>query len=436
MTLLKGPSPIARPASVVASLGGRVQPKAPTPKAPAKKSSSAGSGLPTMPSVQSIRAQANQQAWKSIQAQIDALPDTRALDLRYQGMRNAITPLVDAHKDWLLKAGEYSVGVSNQLAQIAAQEAGAADTVASGAAAAAGAPVGSTPPTNVTPGGVSTPVAAYGGSFANYLRSLLPYATAQGIGNIQRLNDAQQQDLDSINQSRDKILATLPDTQASYFKDAYNTAFNDYKSELSALAAGDKTSLDASKFQETIRHNKANEDIAQQRATAALQGAMSKATSSGKSTASEANQLKSSLAQAYKIYQQKGGRKVPAEWGVTLVKKASKNLAGQATGPDDQVSFRGSTPQEVQDRVKRFLARPGNQPVADGPHKGEKWVQQGVIAAVKNSPDVVVGQKGEANRRAAAWAYLKAQNSASLHPLTTENLKALFRNTINYHPAS
>ena len=53
-------------------------------------------GEPKMPSAASIRAKANADAWKTIQAQQDALPDETKLSAQYGGQRQDIANLVTA----------------------------------------------------------------------------------------------------------------------------------------------------------------------------------------------------------------------------------------------------------------------------------------------------------------------------------------------------
>lgn len=402
---------------------------APTKPKPKTKTDPA-TGMPTMMTPQEIRAEANAQTWKSIQAMQSALPSQAGIAAQYGAQRSAITPLIDAHRDWLLKAGEYQVNQTNALSQMVQGVTGSADAAQVGAAGLAGAPLGAgAPTTNVSPTQAAMPVAAYGTSFANYLHSLAPYADSLGGMALGRVNEAERQDMTSLRDARSKVALQQPDIYSKNYATLSNTALNTYKGELAAIAAGDKNTLAGAKLGETNRHNTTLESLASdrnaissRRADAAIALANSKIAGSGGKTPAEVKSLKSSLAKAYDIYGKVGGTKTPTRFAVRLTYNPPKLPSGQPGAPKDTKVFAGGTVEEVRGLMRAFL-KSHNTTSKNSAIPNGRWSQDGAIAAPPNTPKVVTGKTGEANRRLKAWRYLVQQNP----DMDREALKRLFR---------
>lgn len=385
-------------------------------------------GEPKMPSSQEIRAKANAEAWKSIQKMQSALPSEQQLSAQYGGQRQDIANLVDAHRAWLEKAGEYQVSMSNGLAQMAQVAAGAGDQGVQGSAALAGAAPGSLPTTNVAPTAVGMPVSALGTSAANYLHSLVPYATAQGSEAMTRVNNAQNTALDDLRTARQKISAGLPELQLADFKDRYGLAVEQYKSELAALVQGQKGGVDAAKFAETQRHNRANEltaarnsDISEEKAQNVMKANSEKLKGM---TAGERTSLQSFFKAAADIYKDKGGSKAPGLFSQTIYMKHPTG-PGLPKLPTDSHVFTGDSIASIQrQRAAYIKANPGK---SLGPIPAATWTWDKAPERGK-SDGTLTGKYGEATRRLKAWRYLVAQNeNLGAHKLSESDLRARFR---------
>jgi len=395
-------------------------------------------GEPKMPSSQEIRAKANAEAWKSIQKMQGALPSEQQLSTQYGGQRQDIANLVDAHRAWLEKAGEYQVSMSNGLAQMAQTAGAAGDAGVTGSAALAGAAPGSLPGTNVAPTAVGMPVSAYGTSAANFLHSLVPYATAQGSEAMTRVNNAQNTALDDLRTAKQKINAGLPELQASTFKDRYELAVEQYKSELAALVQGHKGGVDAAKFAETQRHNRANEaaaarnsDISEEKAAATIK--LNEQKLKAKSPASRAA-LQKFFKDAADLYKDKGGTKGSGLWTVTIHMK-HPTLPGAPKIPTDDKVFTAPTLQEVRRQRDAYIAAHPGTPL--GPIPAGTWSQDKSAQPVPNTTGQVTGKYGESTRRLKAWRYLMAQNETlGADKVSTPELKRMFRQMFGAPPGS
>jgi hypothetical protein len=416
--------------------GGRGLPKGNAPPKPHPAKTHPVDGMPVMASAAELRAQANSQAWKSIAAQQAALPSDESIARQYGAQRSAIQPLIDAHRSWLENAGQYMVGSSNALSTLVTQKAAEADQAQQGIAGLAGAP-GSAPGTNVSPTSAAMPVAAYGTSFANYLRSLVPYADAVGGNALGRTFQNENQDMTSLRDARTKIAGGLPDLQASNYATLSTNALNEYKGELAALVAGQKGGVAAAGVAEKTRHDQTLEQLARdrnatasRRADASIALDQSKIKAGGKVNNSEVSSLKKDLTDAFKIYEDKGGTKTPTRFGVTLTLN-QPTLPGRPKAPKQTKAFAGATIEEVRALVKAFLAKQpkqGASPIPVG-----KWSQDDIIKAAPNST-TTTGKLGESTRRLKAWRYLVQHNAASLHPLDESALRELFRKGVGAPP--
>lgn len=422
----------------VVSLGGRQQPKA-TTKPAGQGKVDPSTGLPKMPSEHEMRAEANANAWKSILQMQQALPSQGDLLLRYGQQRAAVAPLIDAHRDWLEKAGEYQVGMTNAISGMVKGTAAAGDTSAAATSAAAGAPLGARSGSEtVSPAGAAMPVAAYGTSFANYLHSLVPYASAIGGQALGQINTNENTDMQSLNASRKEIALKLPELQQANYTDINNAALNNYKSELAALVAGHKSDLDAAKFTHTVAKDTAtagtaarNATTAEGRLTLAIKAQKDKAkkdAAGGASafTAGDASGLRAALKEADKRYNDPGGHNAPGRYSATLTLK-QPTVPGVPHGPGETKIISGSSLAEVRAMIKKFLA--SNNKASSSPLPQGKWSQSTVVAPVKGST-VTVDKPGEYNRRMEAWRYLVVQNGALLHPLTESDLRERFRQMV------
>ena len=422
------------PKGVVHSPGGRVNPTV-KPKAPKTKTHPV-TGLPVMPSAAEIRAEANAQAWKSVQAQQAALPSDQEIYHQYGVQAAAIKPLVDAHRSWLENAGQYQLSQANALSSMVSGAAGAADAAQTGAAGLAGAPAGTAAPsTNVSPTAAAMPVAAYGTSFANYLHSLAPYADAVGGQAFARVMGQQGQDLQSLRDARTKIAGGLPDLQNQNFATLSTNALNEYKGELAALVAGGKNTLAAGKLAQTTANDNAklriagrNADTAALRAQTAVDALdwkkISATTSDANAPAAKAK-LATALKDAFKIYADAGGSKQPGSFTTRLVLKTAPLPGRPGSGTTTYQPFQGPNKEQVRREVAAWM-KSHNKPSTDPLHPAVNWTQEGAIAPMKNST-VTKGKLGEYTRRMKAWRYLVQQNAASPAPLSEDDLRALFR---------
>lgn len=401
------------------------------PKAPKTKPHPV-TGLPVMPSAHEMRAEANAQAWKSVQAQQAALPSEQDIYRQYGSQAAAITPLVDAHRSWLENAGQYAVSQANALTSMVSGAASAADTAQTGAAGLAGVPAGSAAPsTNVSPTAAAMPVAAYGASVGNYLHSLVPYADALGGNAFAKVMGQQGADLQSLRDARKGIATSFPGLSDKAYNDLSGTYLNEYKGELAALAAGQKNTLAGAKLTHTIANDASklriagrNADTAAQRAQTAVDTLDWKKLTGGAAAPAAKAKLATALKDAYKIYADTGGTKTPSRYGVTLTLN-QPSAPGRPKAPKETKVFAGDSIDQVRGLVKSFLAshnKPSNSPIPAG-----RWSQDGPIAPPPNTPKTTTGRLGESTRRLKAWRYLMQQNAASPAPLSEPDLRALFR---------
>lgn len=444
------PAPLKRPGVTPATHEGSVRgnPSTVIPVKPKGKTTThPTTGLPVMQSPASIRAAANAQAWKTIQQQQDLLPSEGDIVAQYGAKAAAIQPLIDAHRGWLEKAGEYTVSMANGLASMGQTAATAADTTAGQGAAAAGAGVGMNTGPSVSPAGVGMPAAVYGTSTANYLHSLVPYADALGGQSIAKVNSDQSTALDDLRTSKQKIASGLGDLEATNYKDLTASALDVFKSKIATLAASEKnttkTASDAAALAEKTRHDQATEATAARNATtseekakAATQLTKSKLTATGM-TPAEVKSFQGFLKDTDKKYQNLGGTKVPGRYEAVATLPAHKGATAASSTGKLSHSFAGKSIAEVQASIKSFMAshnKPKLNPATGNLDPGAWSVTP--VAAQKNST-VTVGKKGEATRRLDAWRYLVAQNSTlGQHALSEADLRAAFRRMEGAPPGS
>lgn len=432
---LARPKPLARPVSPGVHQGTPPGNHATTVTPKPKTQAHPVTGMPQMQSAASIRAAANAQAWKTIQQQQDLLPSSQDIIAQYGARAAAILPLVDAHRSWLEKAGEYTVSMANGLASMGQTAAGAADQTAGAGAAAAGAPLGASPGPTVAPAGVGMPVAVYGTSTGNYLHSLVPYADAIGGQSINKINQDQGTALDDLRSSRQKIAETLPDLRAKNYSALTTDALNVFKGKLASKVAlqtgSQKAKSTAATLKEKTRHDIATEETAARNATTSelrAKSAAKVADLKGEDkgmTPAERKSLQGFLKDTDKKYRDVGGAKTPGRFSATLKLPSVKGLTG--TTPGDTHVVAADSIAEVQRLIKQFMLahQPKLDPATGKP--GAHWSQSDAVAPVPNS-SVTVGKKGESTRRLDAWRYLVAQNSTlGAHALTEDELRAAFR---------
>lgn len=440
------------PLPITKSQGGHVQPHAPKKKAAwtappdwkqrtaAKWASThqeqiAAAGQPKMQSAHEIQAKANADAWKSIMQMQSALPTPDQIGQQFGAQRNAILPLIEGHRNWLQKAGEYQVNQTNAISQMTQGAAQAGDQQATAGAAAAGAPAGAGFAGNVDPAQVAMPAASYGTSLANYFHALVPYANSIGGGALDKVNQGQNDAMQSLGDARKQIALKLPEIQADNFTTGYGNALNEYKSELAALVQSQKgggggmSAGESGRLAESKRYH--NEQIALAKDRNAISGRRADAAiklgeEKGTVKKSNGSSLRLILNTMNGIYDKKGGEEVPGAYSVTMVKKAYK--ASGISHPEETYPITGATPEEVRKRVKAFLADSKHQPLTEGVYKGlGKWNQKGPANTPVKGSKKTVGQAGEYTRRMNAWRYLVAQNKGLPDPMTTADLQDLFR---------
>lgn len=414
-------------------------PAAPKHTAPPGGAPAPGAGaLPVLKSSAEIQAEANATAWKSIQKMMGQLPTFGALDQPYSAQRSAIQPLVDAHRAWLLNAGQYQTQMTNGIAQLLYSGAGAGDAQAGAGAAAAGAPLGASFAGNVTPSAASVIPTALGGSTANYLQSLVPYATAQGIGNIDRVNSAEQDAITKLGDAKTQVSSQFGDLSDKAFNSLQTSYFDKYKSELAAIAAGstasgktaalkEKTAVDLAK----LGISQQNANTASKRVSAATTAAATKTMQGeGKADRSLTNKA---LTDARKIYSNLGGVKASGStpgsklYQVSITLQSPKPTFGAA--PKGQVfSFTGSTPEEAQRKALHYKAT--HAPDTTDPANPGHW-DTGQVSVKStgsgSSGSSVKDRPSETTRRLRAWRTFKAELEQLNSPLTTEQMQKLFR---------
>lgn len=393
-------------------------------------------GQPKMPSNSELLAKAHSQTWKAIQSMIAALPSQQFTDQPFDAQRAAIAPIVDAHRDWLLKAGDYQTRMVNGLAQLVQDSSKAADTAQVGNAAAAGAPVGTAPTTNVTPAETAVPALAEGGSTASYLQGLVPFATAQGIGNVGKVNAAQDTADATRREAVRQIASQGGDLEAKNFTALTNSAFDVLKGQYAALAAGQKNGATAAKLQETTRVDTAriaalakNADTAALRAQNAV--TLHDKTTNTQTSAAVRSTLQKGLVAASKAYNatvpttpgKQGGGK---QYGVTVTLEAPRPLVGSAA-KGHTFTFYGNSIQEANAKALHFKAtHPAD--TSDPTNPGFWNTAQAKTYTTSSTGSAGKTQLPEPQRRADAWRQLVAFNS-TLGPnaYTTAALRNLFR---------
>jgi hypothetical protein len=288
------------------------------------------------------------------------------------------------------------------------------------------------------------PVAAYGTSFANYLHSLVPYASAIGGNAMGQINANEDTDLRTLDASRKEIGLKQGDLAASAYTDISNAAVNRYKSELAMLTAGSKASATAGKDAETKRHHLALEKVAsdnslttKRRADAAIKLGRDKLAQSGAKgkdgsarTAGDVSGLRGALAKALEMYNKTGGKSTPSRYGVDLTYQPPSDPNNPDNKPALQVMhFTGTTPEGVRKQVREFKAK--HDKIAQGPNPAITWQQpKGQVVKPVPGYTAVTGKRGEYNRRQEAWRYLKTVNDNSLHPISTAELQNMWRSMV------
>lgn len=409
---------------------------------PAAPPAGAGAGLPTLKSSAEITAEANATAWKSIQKMMGQLPTFGALDQPYSAQRNAIAPLVDAHRNWLLNAGQYQTQMTNGIAQLLYGGANAGDTAAAGAAGLAGVAPGSAPPvTNVSPGAASGVATALGGSTANYLQSLLPYATAQGIGNIDRVNSNEQDAITKLGDARSQVSAQYGDLSDKAFNSLSSSYFDKYKSELAAIAAGGTAAGKTAAELEKERHNRATEGISRTNAATASSN-VSKSTSAAAAKTlaglekADKGLVNKALGDARTTYANLGGVKATTgaakgsgQYVVTLTLQAPKPTFGAQPKPYVTQVY-GNTPEEAVHKanLKKAQQRPDtSDPANPGHWDTSKATLVSGTSSGSSGTSGVKDRPSETTRRLRAWRTFKAELQQLNSPLSTEQMQRLFR---------
>lgn len=445
-----GPSPMTKPGPTtypVAPHAGthHAGPPQRHPTTPAAPAGAAGaSGLPTLKSSHQIQAEANKQAWDAISKMMGALPSFGTIDQPYTAQRAAIQPLVDQHRQWLLNAGDYQTKVANGLAQIAGTAGSAADASQAGFAARAGAPMGSAPASNVSPGALSMTPAAEGGSTANYLHALaLSLPAALGTESIGGINAKEATALGDMNAARANVAGKYGDLSTGAFNSLQKSYFDQYKSELAAIAAGTTAGIKRDALTHKITYDQAglkikqqNADTASSRVSAATTAAATRASQSqGKA---DRTLTEKALADARKMYANLGGVKSPGAPGakgkglyvVTLTLQAPKPLLGSPPKPYVTQIY-GATPAEAVHKanVKKAQVRPDLTDPSNPGHWDTSKVMpvSGTTSSSGSSASSVKDRPSESTRRLRAWRTFKADLTALNSPLTTKQMQSLFR---------
>lgn len=399
-------------------------------------SAAAGVGLPSLKSTQEVQAEANATAWKSIQKMMGTLPTFSHLDQPYSAQRAAIQPLVDAHRDWLLKAGNYSTQVTNGLAQLVGGAGQAADAHQAGISGLAGVP-GGAPSTNVSPAQMSMGVLAPGGSTANYLQSLLPFATAQGIGNVGKVNAAEQAAVAKLQDAKQQISGQYGDLTDKAFNALDTSYFNKYKSELAAIYAGGTTAAKTAALGETKRYHNAQIKLAKQRIGAASDKASAATTAASDKAFAAQNKADRSLtvkalADARKVYDTQGGVKTSSgapgskKYGVTLTLYGPKPVIGSPTKQTYVVY--GNTLEEAVHKAN--LKKAGQRPDTTDPSNQGYWstsAAKPITTGSSSSGSAVKNRPSLQTRRMNAWRTFAATLTQLNSPLSTADMQALFR---------
>lgn len=334
--------------------------------------------------------------------------------------------------------------MTNAISGMVKGAATAGDATAAGTAAAAGAPLGATNPGNVSPTQAAMPVAAYGTSFANYLHSLVPYASGLGGNAMQQINNNENTDLRALDASRKEIGLKQSDLASSAYTDISNAAVNRYKSELAMLTAGSKANATAGKDAETKRHHLALEKVAsdnsltsKRRADAAIKLGRDKLAQSGtkgkdgsERTAGDVSGLREALGKALEMYKNTGGKRTPSRYGVDLTHQPPSDPNNPRNKPTLEVQhFTGTTPEGVRKQVRAWKAE--HDKPAEGPIPAVVWQQpKGSVVKPVEGYWAVTGKRGEYNRRQEAWKFLKTVNDNSLHPISTAELQNMWRSMV------
>jgi hypothetical protein len=403
---------------------------------PAHQQQIAAAAMPKLESASELRAKAHAQTWKSIADMQGQLPTDAELARPYDAQRAAIAPLVQAHRDWLEKAGQYQTNVATALAGAAGTTQTAANTQQDAYAARAGAPADATPTTNVNVQAGSNP-AAYGSIFGAYLSSLVPSATMMGAGNVGAVNRAQSDALAQREADRRKIIAQAGDLEQKNYANLSTTAVNEYKSELAALAAGQTNTVAGQKLKETIRHNTATEYTAGQNAATAAKRVANAITLAEKKQgvtfdAADKKALRAGLLSADKVYNTMGGKKGAGtgahagEYEVSILLNQPKPLFGSPAKPQ-KFTFYGKTREEA--TAKALHYKVVNKPDLTDPANPGFWTtnEAKYLGGPGGTSGTVTGQYGTYTRRMNAWRSLVSVNATLHSPLSTKALQDLFR---------
>lgn len=412
--------------------GGRAQPKMGTPKT----RTDPRTGRPVMMSDQEIRAEANAQAWKSIQQMQGAIPSEENARLSFSGQRSAINDLTTAHRDWLERAGQYHVNMTNALSGAATAAAGAGDATAAGGAAAAGAPLGASFAGNVAPSAVAASGTDAGTTFQKIIAGELTsgYPQAIGANALTRVNQNENTTLADIRNQRATVANGLPDLAQKNYVSGYQVAIDKYKGELAAIALGQKGKTADAKLAETVRYHNGmlglSEDrnaISRSNAETAYQRMVNSAaatdTKAGQRTAGDASNIKAALAAADLIYHPKPGKAGPqayTRYGTVLKIDKTTDPITHEVFPAQYHTVSASTLAEAQAQLKAFMAA--------NPKAG--WTQPKLIAGLDKQSTTGGTAAPENARRQHAWHELIAKNSLLLHPYSEAELKTAFRTMV------
>lgn len=424
--------------------GGRVPPRTHAPKGGGGGggAGASGYGLPTMQSPGQITAAANKQAWASIEKMMGSLPSTEVLDVPFSQQRAAIQPLVDAHHDFLLKVGQQQAAVTNGLSNMLFGAGTQADAGLAGSAGVAGAPIGATAGLqgNVTPQAASQIPAALGASARDFLVSLIPSATAQGIGNVGRVNAAENDALTKLADARTQISGQYGDLADKSFTSLQGAAFDKYKSELAAIAAQAGVGAKTAATTEKTRHDKVLEGISQTNADTASKRVSQATSSAATKTAQKQDDAdrrltETALKNARTQYSNLGGVKGSAgstpgskDFQQSIILQAPKPDFGSA--PKGQVfTFHGATPAEAMRRALHYKAQhpPDLTDPANPGHWDTPAYKVTTTGSSSGSGSGTKDRPSESTRRLRAWRTFKADLTSLHSPLSDKQMQQLFR---------
>lgn len=389
-------------------------------------------GQPVMMSDHEIRAEANAQAWKSIQQMQSAVPSEDAARTIFTGQRNAINDLTTAHRDWLERAGQYHVNMTNALSGAATGAAATGDATAGAGAAAAGGPLGASFAGNVAPSAVGTGSTDAGTTFQKIIAGELTggYPQAIGANALAKINQNELETISGIRDERNKIGGGLAELQQKNYESGYQVAIDKYKSELAAIALAGKNRKESAAAAETKRYHTGmlglSEDrnaIARGNAEVAYQKMLNAASDTGgsdKRTAGDASNIQAALAKADQIYHPKAGKpgtEQPTRYGTVLTIPKYHDDDTDTDFPAQYKTISAPTRDGAVQMIKDWFRK--------YPKAG--WTQPNLVKGYDNKPTPAAAAAPENVRRQRAWRTLTSANALLLHPWSEAELKVAFR---------